>query len=756
LRLGRLRRAVFSVILFLLAFLPRAIQPVSRPLVWYLRSAHFIEAALSGDWANTVYSEHPGVTLMWPAGIGLKLYWVVSGITPAAEMVPPDFEPIHFFGPVPRAEIAAAVIPLTVIIALGVVAAYWMLRNLLGEATSAVAGLLLSTSPYYLAHSKVLHLEAMMATLMLLSALAVLVYRRSHRRRWLLLSGVLGGLALLVKIPALFLLPFAGLVLFVDLAHSVQANRLSVRQVIDVLVVPLCIWCVVAVLVYSVVWPAMWVEPRRALAAVVWGFTRHTALAHDSPTLFLGQVMREDPGPVFYIVSLLFRASEVELVFLVVAAAIGIARLRLRRSACTGSRVDLILLLCFAVLFLAQMSLGAKKITRYVLPSLLGLDVLAAAGIVGWARTLARERRRLAVVLMMLPVLMQTVVSLARHPNYGTVLNWLAGGPPAAGRAILIGEEGEGYTELAGYLNTLPDVEDLTVVAQLRHVFSQTFRGTTVEMDERQGISGVLGDYLVFHRNYTARDYKIDQWGRLWERYAARTPEREIQFDGVPYAWLYPRLSPKLSPGIGPERPQLRVLGERFRSLGYDLRVTKPGPGDRVPLVLYWQATSPVTDDLSIFLHLTNDAGELIWQDDGAADHGSRPTWSWGSEETIVDPHTVVLPSDLTEGEYALVAGIYDWRTGERLPVYRPDGKRVAGDQIFLTTLAVRRPRARPAAWVARGLGLLTLVSVLVGRPARPGPSMPDRREGVACTGKQGGATETGAEERQVDAQSLD
>jgi 4-amino-4-deoxy-L-arabinose transferase-like glycosyltransferase len=752
LRFGPLGRAVFSVILFLLAFLPRAIQPVSRPLVWYLRSARFIEAVLSGDWANTVYSEHPGVTLMWPAGIGLKLYWVVSGITPAAQMVPPDFEPIRFFGPVPRAEIAAAIIPLTVIIALGVVAAYWMLRNLLDEATSAVAGLLLSTSPYYLAHSKVLHLEAMLATLMLLSALALLVYRRSQHRRWLLLSGVLGGLALLVKVPALFLLPFAGLVLLVDLACNMQAKRLDVRQVIDVLLLPLLVWCVAAVLVYVVVWPAMWVQPPRALAAVVWGLSRHAALAHDSPTLFLGQITREDPGPVFYMVSLLFRTSEVELVFLVVAAVIGIARLRLRRSTCKESRVDLLLLLCFAVLFVAQMSMGAKKITRYILPSLLVLDVLAAAGLVGWARSLAGERRRLGVVMMLLPVLIQAAVSLARHPNYGTVLNWLAGGPPAAGRAILIGEEGEGYTELARHLNTLPDVEDLTVVAQLRHVFSQTFRGTTVEMDERQGVSCDAADYLVFHRNYTARDYKIDQWGRLWERYAARTPEREVQFDGVPYAWLYPRLSP----GIGPERPQLRVLGERFRSLGYDLRVTKPGPGERVPLVLYWQATSPVTDDLSIFLHLTNDAGELIWQDDGAADHGSRPTWSWGPGDTIVDPHTVVLPSHLPEGEYALVAGIYDWKTGERLPVYRPDGKRVTGDQISLATLAVRRPRARPAAWVARGLGLLTLVSVLLGRPARPRPSILVPRDEVARTGRQGGATEMGVQEREGDAESLD
>ncbi|MBN1815608.1 MAG: hypothetical protein JXA14_27490, partial [Anaerolineae bacterium] len=150
-----IRRAL-PVVLFILALLPHAIQPVSRPLVWYLRSAHFIDAVLAGDWANTIYSEHPGVTLMWPVAIGLKLYWALSGITPAAVSVPPDFEPIKFFGPVPVAEIAAALLPLVLLISLGIVGAYFLLRCLFGEKVAVVAALLLALDPYYLAQSKIL------------------------------------------------------------------------------------------------------------------------------------------------------------------------------------------------------------------------------------------------------------------------------------------------------------------------------------------------------------------------------------------------------------------------------------------------------------------------------------------------------------------------------------------------------------------------------------------------------------------------
>jgi hypothetical protein len=704
-------RRTFPAALFLIAFLPRATQPVSRPLVWYLRSAHFIDAVLAGDWGNTLYSEHPGVTLMWPVGVGLKLYWALSGITPAAESVPPDFEPIHFFGPVPVSEIAVAVLPLALLISLGIVGAYFLLRRLFGGMTAAVAALLLIVSPYYLAQSKTLQLDAWMATLMLLSALTLLLYGRERRTRWLILSAVLGGMALLVKITALFLVPFCGLVFLVSVLRNLLARdtpRVSrfafhvFRSLAIRLLLPFVAWLLIAVLVYFALWPAMWVRPDEALAAVESGLARHASTAHDTPTFFLGQITYDDPGPLFYTVSFLFRTGEVELLFSIVAVVLGVIYL-LRRRRVSQVGVDYVLLLAYVVFFLAQMSLGAKKMPRYVLPAILALDVLAAAGIVAWARAWAGQRRWLVGVLVALPLLVQVVLILPRHPYYGTTANWLAGGPQAAARAILTGEEGEGLAELAATLNARSNVEDLTVAAQLKHVFNQYFRGATLDIDEGPA------DYLVFHRNYTVRDNEVKRWGTLWERYAAHTPEWEVGFSGVPYAWLYATLPADTLP----EHASEVRLGDQRRFLGYDLRATEVAPGDRVPVVLYWQAVEPVADDLSIFLHLLNSAGELVWQDDGAAAHGARPTWSWEAGELIVDPHTLVLPRDLPEGDYQLMAGLYNWQTGERLPATTPEGERLADDQIAMTTFAVRQPRVHPAAWVARAIGGLVFLSAL-------------------------------------------
>jgi hypothetical protein len=703
-RLKPFLRSVFPGLLFLLSFLPRAVHPVSRPLVWYLRSAHFVEAILAKDFANTVYSEHPGVGLMWPVGIALKLYWSISGIAPAAHAVPPDFEPIQFFGPVPPSELTAALFPLALLIALGVVAAYFMLRQLFDDATATIAGLLVAVSPYHLAESKVLHLDAWLSTLMLLSALAILLYRQERRLHWLCLSGALSGLAILTKTPALFLVPFCGLVLLVDaVRHAAERGGLEVHALVRRLVLPLLLWLLVLVVVYVALFPVLWVDPAKGIGAVKWGLTRHATTAHPRNSFFLGQIITEDPGPLLYVVTLLFRMSDVTLVFLVTGAFLATAPL-MRRRRLSPAGLDTLLLVAYVVFFLMEVSLPEKKLPRYVLPTMPVLNILAAMGLVAWARKLAGQNHRVRMTLMVLPVVVQAALILPRHPYYGTVFNHIAGGSRAASRAILLGSEAEGFGELAAHVNAQPDAERITVAAQPKHVFNQTFRGVTVDIGED------AADYVAFHRNYTVRNYKFEEWGAIWERYAARTPERRVDFDGVPYAWLYPALSAD----VRPEHPDLIHLGERFRYLGHDLQGTEVSPGDRIPIVLYWQATQPVTDDLSVFVHLLDLAGQLVWQDDGAANHGDRPTWSWAPGETVMDPHTVLLPLDLAEGEYVLTAGLYDWRTGERLPVIDPSGQGEVRDQIRIVTLSVQRPSAPPDAWIVRTLASLVLVSTLV------------------------------------------
>jgi 4-amino-4-deoxy-L-arabinose transferase-like glycosyltransferase len=101
-------------------------------------------------------------------------------------------------------------------------------------------------------------------------------------------------------------------------------------------------------------------------------------------------------------------------------------------------------------------------------------------------------------------------------------------------------------------------------------------------------------------------------------------------------------------------------------------------------VALQWSTAAPIADNYTVFVHLLNGEGQLVAQSDSEPVSGTRPTSGWRPGEAIRDQHALQLPPDLPAGDYTLVAGMYDWRTGERL---------LAGeaDAVHLTTLPAPR-----------------------------------------------------------------
>jgi hypothetical protein len=98
--------------------------------------------------------------------------------------------------------------------------------------------------------------------------------------------------------------------------------------------------------------------------------------------------------------------------------------------------------------------------------------------------------------------------------------------------------------------------------------------------------------------------------------------------------------------------------------LGYETRET----ADSVEVTLYWQALTRIEGDYSVFVHLMQEKGVVLAQHDGAPVEGLLPTWCWLPGEVVGDIHSVPVVS--AEGQpYQIGVGLYDWRTGLRVPV---------------------------------------------------------------------------------------
>jgi len=172
--------------------------------------------------------------------------------------------------------------------------------------------------------------------------------------------------------------------------------------------------------------------------------------------------------------------------------------------------------------------------------------------------------------------------------------------------------------------------------------------------------------------------------------------------DGVLVRWQAPEM-------LSAAGAQFSATTWAVRLDGYSVAQTA-APGASLPLILRWQApgAAPASLDYTVFLHLRDAEGQTVANGDATPTWFTpRPTSTWGSQaagSVILDAHTVSLPAGLAPGRYSLVAGLYDWQSGQRVPIRGPDGN-VTGDEFvlgYVTIDAAASPHSDLACLMAR------------------------------------------------------
>jgi hypothetical protein len=512
----------------------------SDELRWTCRSIAFRQALRQRDWPGTFRVGHPGVITTWLGALFIPRDDAraletcratddarnpeTAGDTPAEQT-----ERLHDLG---RLLFAGRVgIALATWACIG--ALYLLTRLIWGPKIALMGLILVALNPFYLAHSRFIHLDAVLASLMVLSVLSFLVSRQSARSsRWRLafvvLSGGVGGLACLQKSPALFLAPFVGLVLVVDLMRSGISRHRVLQAGRD-----LALWSLAAGVVYVVLWPAMWSDPLGMVGQVLDTAIGYAEEGHEPGNFFLGRPVH-DPGWAFYPTAVLFRATPLTLLGLI-GGLIWMARVG--EGEC---RFDLALLLLYSLLFGIFMGWGKKMFDRYLLPIFPPLEIVTAAGLVWMGEALARLPGRLRPLLSTgLPVylivlIVRLVLVLPHHPHYLTYYNPLLGGAPQARQVLLMGW-GEGYGEAAAYLNAQPGAQELQATVPGFPVFAALFRGETRDM---RWYSVWESDYVLAYVSQVQRERDKVSTTEYYDDPQVQ-PEYVVTLHGVDYVWIY-------------------------------------------------------------------------------------------------------------------------------------------------------------------------------------------------------------------------
>ncbi|GAB4541400.1 MAG: hypothetical protein Kow0063_32210 [Anaerolineae bacterium] len=161
----------------------------------------------------------------------------------------------------------------------------------------------------------------------------------------------------------------------------------------------------------------------------------------------------------------------------------------------------------------------------------------------------------------------------------------------------------------------------------------------------------------------------------------------EVAFS--PYARLVSYVVQASSQAASTRQPLNVRLGDSIELTAFDLTfLTRSEP---LLLTLYWQAHETLPQDLTVFVQVLDARDQLVWQVDRYPVDGFRPTSSWEVGELIVDRYGWQLPPELAPGEYRLIVGLYDWRTGQRLRV-SDSHSALLGDYVLLGVLSIPPP----------------------------------------------------------------
>lgn len=626
-------------------------------LVWVYRSVLFREAIRSGQWANTLVAGHPGVITTWLGTAALSLQLVLqpsdmavyTWITRLAYLTPDNmeaFRQLHVFLDSARTAVA-------VINSLGVVAVFWLVRELLSSRIALVAAFLIALDPFIGGLSGLFHVDGLLMTWSIVSlltlALGVGVGHRTQeavrRIMWLALSGATAALTVLSKSPGLILLPVAALAIF---SMLLRENSASFGRRFALMIGSAAVWLSSFVLILLLLYPALWSSPLQVFSTAGGNASRHVEEALR-PTFFMGDVAF-DPGPMFYPVVLLWRLSPLVIGGLLLLIIYLVKKDQFCKQA-TDKPVILLLLL-WVLLFLIGISFAAKKFDRYILPVIPALAILAAIAL-GSRRV--EESRTLKVLILLLTVAYMVMLATS-VPYLLSAYNPLVGGPYSAQYVLPLGW-GESVSASGRWLANTSDAEQRTALSGIAPSLAPFFPGTTLFAEtstwhEANQIILTANSRQVAPQSIVKANEELEL-------------SHTVQYGLLPQAWIYNNPAAKAL-SIKPEDLSLPVSFDgQVQLLGQDLRVSQ----GEVLFTPRWhkEMAAPL---LIVKIQLQDVAGN-VWQELEAELLNERYFYPqhWGSEETPVVSYRLDLPPAMPPGTYLVKLSLVDRKTNGQLPV---------------------------------------------------------------------------------------
>ncbi|MEK7276415.1 MAG: hypothetical protein AAB427_03625, partial [Chloroflexota bacterium] len=240
-----------------------------------------------------------------------------------------------------------------------------------------------------------------------------------------------------------------------------------------------------------------------------------------------------------------------------------------------------------------------------------------------------------------------------------------------------------------------PQFPHFLVLAHLSLIFYGLIQWATITWSSQgrlvySGISGIAVLYVIGMRTILPQRNRLFVLGAIALFMAAVSAV-------APFAWIAPKYAdpPALTAAqlaATPNRADADFGAINYpaemRLLGYQMESASATPGGPVKVTLYWQSLVAMDRDWSVFVHVVDENQIVVAQRDTYPGLGLLPTRKWAVGQTVADTYVIPLPPTVYAPSDAHVeVGLYDYNTGERLPVV--NGDQAGNDALTLSPLLI-------------------------------------------------------------------
>ncbi len=394
-------KSVMVILLFSLMFfatrVPRLWNDTINPdaVNWHYRSEQFINGLKYHQWEKTYQHYHPGITLMWIAGVSTELYKQFSGIKTYTIYTFQTFDFISKF----------AIISTQLILTIYII---FVLRKFFGTKGSVLVAGIFTFEPFFLGNSRLYHLDILFALFVFAALLTGYLAVKRESILYYVATGILLAMSFLTKSVGVlaigYYLGWLVLIAFKSKSKVILFHAFLVASVV--------------IATTFLVFPAMWVKPVYYISQIFTESERiglrrgHDQIVFGSPT--------NEASILFYPLIFVLKTSPFMLVGIVLFA---LYAYRLKKKYTEQINHGFVIyLIIFILLYIIFMSLASKKVDRYIT---LIYPFTAVICYYGYKALTKIEYFNKIIALMVVGFILYPIVKL--YPYYFTYTNPLMG-----------------------------------------------------------------------------------------------------------------------------------------------------------------------------------------------------------------------------------------------------------------------------------------------------------------------------------------